>query len=613
MFEDLDSAFLRNNEQWVKAYELVDWSDISSIDKLVGCTEALVQKYNNPNKDVKSSIYAVFDELLTRYPLFYGYWKRYVSVKYQLDGLDASISILDASLEAFPTSIDLWMDKINVCLANNHEETQFIRLQFKKCEKLLGNHFLSHDVWDKHIEFETKQQNWPEVYELYKKIVKLPLHQYAKYYTNFKEFLEYHQEFAGKSSSQDVDTTFVHTQELVNKIWVYESQIKQPFFNIPALTENELKNWDDYLVFLLREPKVSNDFILCTFERCLVPCYRYEIFWDAAISFNNDKFGFERALGTYQRAADALPDDNKAFRLKYINFLEDNLNSGTKYIAKFYMDALCSFQLKWTHDSNPMVKYIRFYKKMHFSSSLDDNDQKILEKESSYAKFLDKTVKTYLEKKSERGSSQLLTMINSLNISILIVELIKCSWLVLKNLVQCRKYFIYFSKFPEMKNSAPFWLLFYKFEKSQKNVTKVSKFVDQLGKDIFLPTAIVNEILIDYRNFYLSNKTCFEYEENLSQNRLGYDPIIHARLKINNPTWQPNFKPGKDWFRTDEYKSNGHPGIFIEKPKITNAVLENFSMRQQTPAPLPSFRNLEKLNQKPKVEDYMSTEYITNS
>lgn len=100
MFEGLDQTFLKSNNSWVECYNFVNWNDIASIDKLVKSTEALVQKYNNPNEKIKTNIYAVFEELLARYPLFYGYWKRYVAVKYQLDGLTPSIQVLDNALEA---------------------------------------------------------------------------------------------------------------------------------------------------------------------------------------------------------------------------------------------------------------------------------------------------------------------------------------------------------------------------------------------------------------------------------------------------------------------------------------------------------------------------------
>ncbi|CDO91886.1 unnamed protein product [Kluyveromyces dobzhanskii CBS 2104] len=614
MFEGLDQAFLKNNDAWVQNYTSVDWADITNIDKLIVSTESLVQKYNSPNESVKNNIYKVFDELLSRYPLFFGYWKRYVAVKYQLDGLEASISILKTSLNEFPTSIDLWIDMLNVNLTHNHSDSELIRNQFKKCESIVGSHFLSHDVWDKHIAYETKQGDWEKVYEVYEKVILQPLHQYARYYTSFKEFLEYHPEFADRESSIQLDTIFISNQEKVNKIWTYESQIKQPFFNIPELSETEIQNWDAYLSFLLQDAQFSKELLKCTFERCLIPCLRYEHFWDAYINWTEKYYGPEVMFSLFDRALRALPTDNKSFKQKYIKHLEDTIDPYDKLSCKHYMDALHTFQIKWPHDTSFINKYLRFFKRKYFATSLNDDDEKILEQQDKYATFLDRTIKAYLSETPRTGnidnSSQLIAMINSSTLPVLVVELIKLHWLVLKNIVQCRKFFTYFSKLDQMKSSVMFWLTFYKFEKTQKNVAKLTKFVDQLGTEIFLPTKAINDIVQDFQRFYLTNADYNDYENSISQSRHGFDPIIHNDFKINDPTWKPNAKINKDWYKTEKYKSNGHPGLLIDKPRIKNSIIEKLASKRSMVAPLPAFKNLEKIHQKPKVEDYMSVDYL---
>ncbi|CAH02945.1 Prp39p [Kluyveromyces lactis] len=614
MFEGLDQTFLKNNDEWVQSYNSVDWNDITTIDKLVVGTEALVQKYNNPNEHVKSNIYKVFDELLGRYPLFFGYWKRYVAVKYQLDGLEGSISTLKASLHSFPTSIDLWIDMLNVYLTHNQNDSELIRNQFRKCESLVGSHFLSHDIWDKHIAYETRLQNWENVFEVYKQVMQQPLHQYARYYTSFKEFLEYHPEFANRESSIHLDTTFISNQEKVNKIWTYESQIKQPFFNIPELPENEIQNWDAYLSFLINNTEFSTELIKSTFERCLIPCLRYEYFWGAYIDWTERTFGPECTFPLFERALRALPADNKSFKQKYIKYLESNMDPYNKLSSKHYMDALYTFQLKWPHDPSSTIKYLRFHKRRYFAASLNDEDKKILEQQSKYATFLDKTIKAYLSGNADTEnhdiSQQLLAMLNDTTLPILVVELIKVHWLVLKNVIQCRKHFTYFAKLDPIKTSVLFWLTYYKFEKTQKNIARLTKFVDQLGTEIVLPTKVINDIVRDFQGFYLINADYSEYETNLSQSRFGFDPIVHNRFKINNPTWRPNAKLTKDWYKSEKYRSNGHPGLFIDKPQIKNTIIETLASKQLNPAPLPTFRNLEKIHQKPKFDDYMSIDYL---
>lgn len=618
MFEGLDQAFLKSNDAWVQSYKLVDWADIATIDKLIVTTESLVQKYNNPNEDVKRNIYQVFGELLDRYPLFYGYWKRFVAVKYQLDGLDASIATLEQSLDSFPTSLDLWIDLLNVRLTHNQNDHELVRSQFEKCESLVGFHFLSHDIWDKHIAFETKLKGWENLYKIYRKLIKLPLHQYARYYSSFKEFLEYHPEFSNKDPNFDIDAVFVANQVIVNKLWTYESKIKQPFFNIPELPESELQNWDSYLAFLLTDSSFEPDLIKCTFERCLIPCLKYEHFWDAYITWMEKTSPFEAVFPLFKRATEALPAQNKSFKVKYIQFLEKHLDPNDNLSVKYYMDALYAFQLKWPKDSSSIYKYLKLYKKRNFPWSSDDDDKKILEQHKGYAVFLDNIIKAYLSENTAQmetlgQSQQLMAMLNDTNLSILVVELIKIYWLVLKNIIQCRKYFTYFTKLDQLKSSVTFWLTYYKFEKSQRNVARLTKFVDQLGSEIPLPTQAINYIVQDFQSFYLMNADFAEYENSLSTSRFGYDPIIHAELKINNPTWKPNPKLSKDWFKSDEYKSNGHPGLLVDKPQIKNTIIGSLSTKSSKgnkAAPLPAFRNLEKIHQKPCYEDYMSIDYL---
>ena len=193
--------------------------------------------------------------------------------RYQLHGLDRSIQTLANSVEAFPTSLELWCDYLNVLCTNNPEETDLIRTKFKVAKSFIGYQFLSHPFWDKYIDFETKNEEWSNLNGIYQELITIPLHQYAKYCTAYKNFLH------GKNSlpefkDDNLDSKFKRTYDLVNKMWVYESRIKKNFFNLTELPKDEIQNWKQYLEFMTEnEDKLQLKLILVKsiFERCLIP------------------------------------------------------------------------------------------------------------------------------------------------------------------------------------------------------------------------------------------------------------------------------------------------------------------------------------------------------
>lgn len=63
---------------------------------------------------------------------------------------------------------------------------------------------------------------------------------------------------------------YMKTQDAVHKRWVYEAEIKRPYFHYKPLDDAQLRNWRRYLDF----EEAAGDFsrICFLYERCLVAC-----------------------------------------------------------------------------------------------------------------------------------------------------------------------------------------------------------------------------------------------------------------------------------------------------------------------------------------------------
>ncbi|CAR29274.1 ZYRO0G04840p [Zygosaccharomyces rouxii] len=610
---ELDPSFLKENPLLVNAYTKIKWDDTNSLNALISAVEQIVVKYKDPNVTIKGTIEKIYDQLLGKYPLFFGYWKRFTAVEYQLFGLQKSIDTLTRAVETFPTSIELWCDYLNVLCANNPNEIDLIRRKFRTAKSLVGYQFLSHTFWDKYIEFETKHEEWGNLGNIYQELVTIALHQYAKYGAAYKAYLR-----SGNAAFQDpdVDAKLRKTQNLVNAIWPFESKIKQSFFNLTPVAQTELQNWDQYLDFILSNRQkfnFTNPFIISVFERCLIPCFYYEHFWIRYVSWFEDWEELPHVVELYQRGSAVLPLNCKTFRIRFLGFLKKSFRINKDYVYSLFEETAASYMERFPSDAFIMTDYLALLKRHQFLSSIDQNDEEILQKQVCYAKYLETAITNYLQSKIAKDIP-LQEMLNDINIPIVVVELIKITWLVLKNTMQARKYFIFYSKNPLMKSSVTYWLTYYKFEKWCQNYTKLNRFINDLGTKIFLPTAIVNDLLEDYRNFYLANSNVMHFQNFVqsTNERKEMDPILLTEFKMNDPNWLPGIhRESNDWHKTREFRENGHPGIIDERPQITNLICQYKSkFFDNQPPSIPAFRNLEKINQPLKYNDYLTKEYL---
>ncbi|CAL9732633.1 pre-mRNA-processing factor 39 [Monosporozyma unispora] len=613
LLQKLDTTFIQDNLEFVTACNNVKWDDINTLNLVLQHIDKLIQKYPTPNDTIKEVLTAIPNLFVTKYPFLFGYWKKITAIEYQLYGLEKSVEALATSVKKFPQSLELWCDYFKVLIANYPKDVERIRSLFKHAKDLIGWQFYAHVFWDLYITFETKQGS--ELKGLYAEIIELPLHQYAKYVKPYKALLKDPKDIASLHSKVKSNQT------IVGEIWKYESKIKQNFFNLTPLPKTEVDNWEQYTTFVINSKKDTR-LVRSIFERALIPCCFIEELWIKYIDWFQTSHTQDQTIELYKSGTSKLPVAKRKLRFNFLNYLKSELVKTEDRVSLFDMYSkecvllMSNYNKEKSTSCNLLSQYFPVLKSTKFNSSLSDSSKIILSKQTEYSKYLDTSITSYLS--SKPASNDLGHLLCEGNLAIIVVELIKVTWLVVKNNVQTRKYFNFFGKLPSVRNSVSFWLTYYKFEKASKNFVKLNKFISDLGMEIYLPMDVINDILEDYKTFYLLNSNVIEFRqhEDKSDKFQYVDPLLYSQFKINKPKWTPGKLKkisSSEWYKSSEYRENGHPGILVERPQIKNSIINYSSKVLKNKVPgIPIFRNLERMNQTPKYRDYYTDEFLSS-
>jgi pre-mRNA-processing factor 39 len=217
--------------------------------------------------------------------------------------------------------------------------------------------FLAHPFWDKYLEFEDRLEAHDRIFAILDRVVKIPMHQYARYFERFRQMahtrplqellpaetlsrfraeveaenasyqagpkgeLEIERELRTKIDNFHLEI-FTRTQAETTKRWTYESEVKRPYFHVTELDHQQLANWRKYLDF----EEAEGDYIRSVFlyERCLVTCAFYDEFWFRYARWMSAQEGKqEEVRNIYQRASTLyVPISRPGVRLQYAYFEE---------------------------------------------------------------------------------------------------------------------------------------------------------------------------------------------------------------------------------------------------------------------------------------------------
>lgn len=536
--------------------------------------------------DLKVSLYSNFNEFLSKWPLLFGYWKKLTSLTYQLDGLEASLLVLKRSLEVFPNCLELWIDYLVILIGQTDNklmlqdqliDEEFIRNEFEKAVKLVGNVFMGHEVWDKYISWEQsiiKQNNQDneKIVRILFKSIQVPLYQYSKMYQDFdKEWESLSIDQLNSITNFNLQTKpefkvkfnliFNNTQQYVSEIWNFESLIKQKFFN-NEINEEDLKTWENYLNFQISKYNSNNSVknqVISTFEQCLIPMCKLDKIWYKYLSFLNfiAKEDTKFINSVYFKCCNYyLSLNNFEIRLNWALFIESNYDDEFDRINEIYLSIIKNNSLKF----KPISTYIKFLVRNKVKISLENIIDCYLSNDDSILDINEK---------------RLLNLINDKTLSILVTELFKL------NEEKLRLYGKYF-KLEHLNYSVSFHLQIYNYFKQQRDLDELKLIVHKiLNSNISI--IFKNLIIKDYNEFLEFNQ---EKNDNLNQ---------YYMLKLDLPF---NLVSPDRLIDQSTNKNLIYPGFQkIDSPTITNMNIDEIANINKI-IELPTFKNVEKATKK---------------
>ncbi|KAL1959709.1 hypothetical protein VTO42DRAFT_1295 [Malbranchea cinnamomea] len=357
-----DLSFLGPEEEHAElkklnAEVLEDPDNFESWEKLVRVAESQEGGLNrNSSPQAITATRAVYDRFLAKFPLLFGYWKKYADLEFSIAGTEAAEMVYERGVASICNSVDLWTNYCSFKVETSHD-SDIIRELFERGANCVGLDFLAHPFWDKYIEFEERLEAVDKIFAILGRIIHIPMHQYARYFERYRQLaqtrpinelvppevlLQFRAEVEsaatgvppGSRSEAEVERDirlridgyhleiFSRTQTETTKRWTYESEIKRPYFHVTELDEAQLANWRKYLDF--EEAEGSYERIQFLYERCLVTCAHYDEFWLRYARWMSAQEGKEEEVrNIYQRASTIyVPISRPEIRLHYAYFEE---------------------------------------------------------------------------------------------------------------------------------------------------------------------------------------------------------------------------------------------------------------------------------------------------
>ncbi|EON64921.1 hypothetical protein W97_04155 [Coniosporium apollinis CBS 100218] len=302
---DEENAELRK----LNAEVLANADEFESWEKLVRAAESQEGGLNrNSSPQAIASARNVYDRLLARFPLFFGYWKKYADIEFSIAGTEAAEMVYERGVASITNSVDLWTNYCAFKVETSHD-SDLIRELFERGANCVGLDFLAHPFWDKYVEFEERLEAQDRIFGILTRVIHIPMHQYARYFERYRTLaasrpiielapsdvvaqlrsaISMDPMLSGRGDAElerelrtRIDNfhleIFNRTQTETTKRWTYEQEIKRPYFHVTDLDDAQLTNWRRYLDF--EESEGDYQRVVFLYERCLVTAALYDEFW----------------------------------------------------------------------------------------------------------------------------------------------------------------------------------------------------------------------------------------------------------------------------------------------------------------------------------------------
>ncbi|XP_061756144.1 pre-mRNA-processing factor 39 isoform X2 [Nerophis ophidion] len=249
---------------------------------------------------------------LARYPLCYGYWKKYADLERRAGNDDKALEVCVQGLQAIPLSVDLWIHYINLLLGildmSLPDSPQHMRSVFEDAVGTAGLEFHSDRLWELYGEWEKEQGHVGKAVAILDRVLRVPTQSYSTHYHKLKAHVssqppkevlsqeEYQEVRALCRKSQRVeekakekdderppgedepatpegvdteemmqrireevlrrrDLVYRKNEEEVRKRWNFEDALKRPYFHVRPLDHTQLQGWHSYLDWEMSQQK----------------------------------------------------------------------------------------------------------------------------------------------------------------------------------------------------------------------------------------------------------------------------------------------------------------------------------------------------------------------
>ncbi|PIN14708.1 mRNA processing protein [Handroanthus impetiginosus] len=299
------------------------WSIVTANSLDFNAWTALIEETERVSEANILKIRKVYDTFLAEFPLCYGYWKKYADHEARLSSIEKVGEVYERAIQGVTYSVDMWLHYC-VFAISTYGDPDTVRRLFERALAYVGTDYLCFPLWDKYIEYEISQQDWPRVAAIYTRVLEIPNQQLDRYFEGFKELVASRplselrtaeevaaaaaasseaavQENEGEvppsaaeQSSKAVNASLKDAEELEkyiaireeiykkakdfdSKIIGFETAIRRPYFHVRPLNVAELENWHNYLDFI----EGGDDFnkVVKLYERCLIACANYPEYW----------------------------------------------------------------------------------------------------------------------------------------------------------------------------------------------------------------------------------------------------------------------------------------------------------------------------------------------
>ncbi|KAF2764827.1 MRNA processing protein [Teratosphaeria nubilosa] len=346
-----DFSFSDDRElQQLNQQVLDDPEEFEHWEKLVRTSESQEGGLNrNSSPGAIAATRDVYDRFLARFPLFFGYWKKYADLEFTIAGTEAAEMVYERGVASIGISVDLWANYCGFKTETSHD-VDVIRDLFERGADSVGLDFLAHPFWDRYIEFEERLDAHDRIFQILSRVIHIPMHQYARYFERYRTMAaqravselvpeeklnSLRQETSGMKRKSDADLDvelrkcidayhmdiFNKTQSETTKRWTYESEVKRPYYHVTELDEPQLANWRKYLDFEEAEGDYTR--VRFLYERCLVTAANYDEFWFRYARWMLVQDREQEVRNIYQRASCVyVPIARPSIRLFYAQFEE---------------------------------------------------------------------------------------------------------------------------------------------------------------------------------------------------------------------------------------------------------------------------------------------------